>query len=289
MSMADEDVKDTQEVEDTGNNDDTQDLSILSELDIPADVLDGSKADDKEPIIDTGKDKQELSEKMADYETRMQRLEDDKRNLKKALHEARQEKKAKKVDDTVSLTDADLTKIIEEHKDDPSVLLNAVTYKMEQIVKKGKIEAVDEVQVKQKANQLNNFLKSKFGDTLDDDSSELRVGINKAKDFLNVSDHPFGDAIGAAAVVFENMPKLLQAEYERGKNEALTGNVEKNRVSGIKNGNSLMSGSKRTDGGSNKATGLTESQAETAKQLGFKPGTQQYKIYVNQILKSKAA
>jgi hypothetical protein len=264
-------------------------LSILSELDIPADVLDGSKADDKEPIIDTGKDKQELSEKMADYETRMQRLEDDKRNLKKALHEARQEKKAKKVDDTVSLTDADLTKIIEEHKDDPSVLLNAVTYKMEQIVKKGKIEAVDEVQVKQKANQLNNFLKSKFGDTLDDDSSELRVGINKAKDFLNVSDHPFGDAIGAAAVVFENMPKLLQAEYERGKNEALTGNVEKNRVSGIKNGNSLMSGSKRADGGSNKATGLTESQAETAKQLGFKPGTQQYKIYVNQILKSKAA
>ena len=287
----DESGKDTQEVVDPLDEvEDVKDVSIMSESDIVEEALslDGKEPEGKEPEKkDSGY--QELSEKMADLEAKVQKVEADKKNLQKALHEERQsKKKVKQTDDEEAvLSDTDLAKIIQEHKDDPAVLLNAVNYKVQQAMKKGKTEAIDEVQTKQRATQLNNALRSKFGDLLDDESSDLRVSINKAKDFLGMADNPFGDAIGAAAVVFDQLPTIQKLAYEKGVKDALEGKVERNRVSNIEKGKSLFT--KRADGNGqpkDKDTGATESQLDTARRLGFKPGTPQFKMYMGQILKS---
>jgi len=292
--MAEDEGTGSQEVADeVEESEDIKDPAIMTEADIVTDALslEGKEDEGKDTIV---KDKgyQELSEKMADLEAKVQKVEADKKNLQKALHEERQSKKKAKQDDPEEavLSDVDLAKIIQEHKDDPAVLLNAVNYKVQQAIKKGKTETIDEVQTKQRATLLNNALRGKFGDLLDDESSDLRVSINKAKDFLNMTDHPFGDAIGAAAVVFDQLPTIQKLAYDKGVKDALDGKVEKNRVSGIEKGKSLFT-KRTTDGGQpkDKDTGATESQIDTARRLGFKPGTPQFKTYMNQIAKTKAA
>jgi len=292
--MADEDVQEVTD-ENADVNEEKPDPSILSELDIPDDLLtekkDGEDKDKKEEVVDDkgGKQYQELSEKFRGMEDELSKLKKDKSDLKIALHEARQERKKNKEKDAEEfLSDADILKIMEEHTDDKGVMLNAIKHVMAREAKKSKTEVVDEVQAKQKATMFNNALRSKFGEQFDDESSDIRQSINKAKEFLNVTDHPFSDAIGAAAVVFDQLPHLLKMQYEKGKQDALDGKTEKNRVSGIEKGKSLFDGAKRTDGDTDKKA-IPASALETAERLGFKPGSRIFKTYVNQILKTKAA
>jgi len=293
-AMADEDVQEVTD-ESLDVNEEKADPSILSELDIPDDLLtekkDGEDKDKKEEVVDDkgGKQYQELSEKCKGMEDELSKLKKDKSDLKIALHEARQERKKNKEKDAEEfLSDADILKIMEEHKGDDGVTLNALKHVMARESKKSKTEIVDEVQTKQRATMFNNALRSKLGADFEDESSDLRQSINKAKDFLNVTDHPFSDAIGAAAVVFDQLPHLLKMQYEKGKRDAMDGKTEKNRVSGIEKGKSLFDGAKRTDGGTDKQA-IPKSALETAERLGFKPGTRVFKTYVNQILKTKAA
>ena len=300
--MADEDVINEGDSSKDSSSKDDAFLNVFGEDDLSPEILKdivedkgdkGEEDDTKSKVVDDDKGQQVLDERLKEYEGRLDKLETDKKNLQKALHEERQSKKKEKQSvPGETLSDADLAKIIEEHKDDPVVLLNAVAYKAEQIMKKGKSEAVDEVLIKQRSTYLDNLLRSKFGDALDDDGSEIRAGINKAKEYFNVTDHPYGDAIGAAAVVFDQLPKLLQFQYEKGQKDAIDGKVEKSRVADIKNGNSLLSGNKRpiNTETKDKKTGLTETEYETAtKTLGFKPGTPKFNIYVEQIKKRRAA
>lgn len=224
------------------------------------------------------------SEKERELETRVARLESDKSNLKKALHEERQGKKALKETEGTALTDLELTKIIQEHKDDPAVLLNAVSYKMQQLLKKGKSEAVDEVEVKQKQGQLNQMLRERYGDALDDDSSVIRTHINKAKEFLGLNDHPFGDSLGAAVAVFSALPQLLKESYEKGVKDQVDGKAEKVRQESVRGGKVITS-SKKTDALVDKKTGLTESQMEVVKLLHLDKDPKKLQIYKNQILK----
>lgn len=236
-----------------------------------------SKETEKAKVIEPTEKEKEVTE----LKSRLDRLEGDKRDLKKALHEARQEKKKSKDPETV-LTDAELQKIVEEHRDDPKVMFNAVTYKMQQMQKAGKIEAVNEVEIKSKQKDLNNILKDRIKD-IDDEGSETRGIVNRAKTDFNLEDHPFGDFLGAAAAVYVDLPNLAKNWFEEGKKAGLSGKADENRVKGIK-GSQLIPGGKKASLNKNESE-LTADQLDTAKRLGLANDPAKLKLYRSQILK----
>ncbi len=265
----------------------TTDLAEMAgvDLEINLEGVEKEKEEKQEAKNKEEKEKDKTPEPTAkekEMNERLARLESDKRDLKKALHEARQEKKKNKEPETV-LTDAELTKIIEEHHDDPKVMFNAVTYKMQQLLKSGKKETVDEVEIKSKQKDLQNILKDRIKD-IDEDGSQSRGIINRAKTDFNLDDHPFGDFLGAAAAVYVDLPNLAKTWFEEGKKAGLNGKADENRVKGIK-GSQLIPGSKK---GSleKKESELTSDQLDTAKRLGFANDPAKLKLYKSQILRS---
>ena len=268
---------------DVGGEDDPF-MVALTEMDIEdPDSKDSASTDDKKV---EGEDKTaQFADDIKNLQVQVTDLLEKNKGLNRALHEERQSRKAAKTEtsEEAVLSEADLAKIIEEHKDDPAVLLNAVKYMVKQQISTGKTEAVNEVEVKQKATTLNNILRERYGDSLTE-NEQLRSTVDKVKDYLNVKDHPFGDAIGAAGAVFLQLPNLLKAQYERGVKEATDGTAEKNRQVSIRNGQHVEG---KVNGAGGPArdtkTGLTDTELETAKQLGFKPGTPKFNIYVRQI------
>ena len=162
-----------------------------------------------------------------------------------------------------------------------------MAYKAQQVAKATKKEAIDEVEVKQKKGELDRMLQERYGDALNDESGPLRQTVNKVRDYLGLQEHPYGEALSVAGAVFIQLPKLLRQQYEKGVKDSESGTVEKNRKASIRSGQTFFGngGEKEKE----KKAGLSESEMETAKRLGFKPGSPQWKIYTSQIKRAKAA
>ena len=263
------------------------DIDKMAGVDLDVDLHLAEEEKDKEEVKEPEKKEAKLPEptqKEKEYEDRLSRLERDKSDLKKALHESRQErKKAKEPESQAVLTDAELMKIVEEHKDDPKVMFNAVAYKMQQAMKTGKAEAVNEVEIKGKQGQLNAILKDRIKE-FDDESSEPRNLISRAKTDFNLDDHPFGDFLGAAAAVYMDLPNIAKGWIEEGKKQALNGKADETRKEGIKKGQ-LSGGGPKIPAGKAKDE-LTPSELETARRMGLTTPEKQ-KLYKTQLLKSR--
>lgn len=268
----------------------------LAGLDLDVDLHDEETEKEEESRAEEKKVEQEKkgvkppepSVREKELEERTARLERDKNDLKKALHEARQErKKAKETESQVTLSDAELQKIVEEHKDDPKVMFNAVAYKVQQMMKAGKAETVNEVEVKQRRNELNTILKERIKDYENEDG-EPRSLINRAKTDFNIEDHPYSDFLGAAAAVYMDLPNLIKGWMEEGKKQALNEKADNNRKTDIKK-SQLTPGGSKTPTGKVKDSGLTPSQMETAVRMGFDKSPEKMKIFKSQILKGANA
>jgi len=214
----------------------------------------------------------------------LEQLRKDKNDLKKALHEARQEKKKPKEEDVV-LSDAEIAQIIKEHKDDPAVLTNAIKYMVQQQVKGVKKDAVNEVEVTQRKQQFDSVLRERYKD-YDDEDSPIRKSTEKAKDIMMIKDHPFADTLGTAVTVFANLPNISKYWFEEGKKAATDEKINAAREKQIQDGKVTPPGSKSTVSISTK-DGLTESQMETAKKFGFDKDPKKMKIFMTQILGKK--
>ena len=251
---------------------------------------DGKVQDEKKTTV-IEEDKKEDKKKEPDGESEVAKLKSeldqirkDKSDLKKALHEARQEKKKPKEEDPV-LSEAELAQIIKEHNDDPAVLMNAVKYMVNQQVKGAKKDVANEVEVKEKQRQFDAILRERYKD-FDDEDSPIRKSTEKAKDVMMIKDHPFADTLGTAVTVFANLPNISKYWFEEGKKAATDEKVNAAREKQIKDGKLTPPGSKSTVPIDNK-TSLSESQLETAKRFGFDKDPKKMKIYMNQILGKK--
>jgi len=166
--------------------DDKDGFNALSDADGVV-IDDGGKLDiedDKKTKTIEEPEKKTKEEKKddPDYKSLYEQIRKDKNDLKKALHEARQERKSKKEEDSEAvLSDAELMQIIKEHKDDPAVMMNAMKYMVQQQVKGVKKEAVNEIEVSEKNRQFDTILRERYSDYDDDDSpiSFLRFGCGK--------------------------------------------------------------------------------------------------------------
>jgi hypothetical protein len=267
-----------------------EDKEEITDIDTPDGVLlgDEKKVEEtkKTDVLDEEKEdkKQKEDTELTRIKSEVEKLRNDKRDLKKALHEARQERKGKKEDD-VTLTDAELVQIVEQHKDDPTVLMNAVKYMVNQQVKGAKKEAVNEVEVQQKKTQFDAIDRNYYKD-FDDEDSPIRKSVEKAKDVMMIKEHPFGDTLGAAVTVYANLKNITEYWFEQGKKAATDDKVNKAREQQIKDGKLTPPGSKGTVELKDSKK-LSESEMETAKRFGFDKDPKKMKIYMNQILNRK--
>lgn len=222
----------------------------------------------------TGKEKESAEEnRFKEIEGKIARLEQDKKNLQKALHTERQKKKEPAKEDSVTLSDDQLLGIIKENPENPEVLLRVVRYVSERAAKGEKAAAISEIDVSQKSKAVNNMVLERYP-SLAEESSEMRTEIDAVKESLGLKDSPFGDAFAVGVKVVEQLPTLLRNAFEKGKAEALKDAAEKKRGDKIED-------TKLTPKGKGKAADdadeLTQDQSSTASQLGMTPS--QKKIY----------
>lgn len=249
----------------------------------PDDVEDEAEAkksdeDDEEGGKPDGKEKGErkeekrlLDDDAATLKARVERLEADKSNLKKALHEERQAKKKSKAEDTeeTQLTDAQLLAIMKEHQDDPSTMFNIIKHVATQAAKGIKKEALSEADVKNRSKQAESFLRERIPQLYEEDS-DVRLNVNKVRDDLGLDDDPVGDYLAAGVIALNRTPELAEYWYKKGKADALG---QKGREKDIADGGLTPSGKKA---GKPKVT-LTKDMEDLAQQMGLTPS--QRKLY----------
>ncbi len=144
-------------------------------------------------------------------------------NLNKALHEERQsKKKAAEKGGEPAFTKAQLKELWTEHRDDPDVLFNILSYMADETARSAQAKAVDQVELVSKKKEVDDYLAQNFPD-LANDGSPLRVGVDKAKQELMLADHPFGDILALGLNNLLNLPGTVRAAYEMGKKEAQGG------------------------------------------------------------------
>ena len=254
------------------------------------DKKDDISSDDKGDDKGDKKDEQTIKDlmgKISALEAKNMELD---KAAKRAFYDIRQEKKGLKIEskkDGEDLSDADIKAILAAHKDDPEVMFNALVYKAEKIAKGGVKSAVDEVETKGKADKLNLVLKGRFGDTLDDPTSDIRKSIDRAKDFLNLGDNPYSDFLAYAATVADALPQIAKQYYEKGQKEGLGKSADENRLNDIED--KKLGNGKGGNGNGEKKNQLTDSQMETAKLLGFANNPAKMKTYREQIFRRAKA
>ncbi len=238
------------------------------------------KPDGDEPPADKGDKKVEEADKLKAFETRLERLERDKKNLQIALHKERQGKKtAEKAKPEDVLTDEQLEKIIEENPD-PKTQLRVVRYMAEKIAKGMKDTAIADVNTTQRSKAMEKLLLDRYP-ALAEEGSDMRVEVDEAKEHLGIKDHPYGDFFAVGSKVLESLPQLLKNAYEKGKQDAISVKAEEKRGEKIKESDLTPKGKKSA---TSSVDSLTKEQQETAKQMGMSPS--QMKVYAKLVGKS---
>lgn len=214
--------------------------------------------------------------------TRISQLESDKNNLKKALHEERQSKKKSPAGDSggedAVLSDSQLLKIMEEYKDDNATILNVIKYQAERSAKQAGKKAVEDVEIINRKKEADQFLVTMYPD-LEKDDSDIRIAVNQTKDRFGVQDHPLGDLFATGVQVLLHLDQIKKASFEEGKKETLGESAEKGRKQNIAGSGVIVKGKGSPGPGEKPGGGMTEGHLETAKKLGFKPGTRQYETF----------
>src|SRR4030042_2140190 len=165
-------------------------------------------------------------------------------------------------------------------------MFNALTYKMGQLMKSGKKEACDEVEIKKRQKELDGILKQRVPD-FDDEDNQTRQIVERAKKDFRLEDHPYSNFIAAGAALYLNFDAIRQSIYEEGKKSALNEKAEDNRKKGIKEGQLTPGGTKLGATGKPRDE-LTADQLETAKRLGLN-NPEKMKTYKTTVFNSNAS
>ena len=260
------------------------DKDFMTEVEIEG--LDTSEETDEEKEEKEKKEKEaSASEKDEDAEvlknlrTQLERLQTDKTNLNKALHQERQKLKTvkKESEETEPLDEKQLLKILEENEGDSQTILNIVKYQAEQAARKITGEVVTTADLKNKQKEMNTTLYSMYP-SLSDESSDMRKAVDETMDYYNLKTHPLGEAAAVGIQVLSSLPNMLAAAEKRGKEGALKEKADSSRKTSIKDNVSLSSKKSLKD-----TDELTGSRQEAAKQLNLTPS--QMKTYKKLVAK----
>lgn len=278
-------MPDDKEKEDLEEKDDHLDAVELEGFDdnLPPEkeeVLDEDLDDDKEDKDkkSKGEEKEEitlesLQDQLKDFEKQATKKDIQITNLNKAIHGLRQENKKLKTSpaDTdesgeAPLTKAQLTGLIEEHKDDPNTMLNIIEYVSKQAASKTKKDAVNEIEISQTKRQADEFMTQNFPD-VQKEGTELKGIVDETRSKLFLDDHPLSDQLTLGALIMYDLENIKKASFEQGKEESLKGKAEDKRKKDVNDKKLTPSGKK---GGDKKGeSSLTSDQEDVAKRLGL--------------------
>jgi len=259
---------DVEEKEDETKDDSLEDVlleGLEKEEQEEVDLGEESEKEEDEPSKKkktSDKDDAEKTE-LESLKEQLSELRNDKIDLNKALHQARQKAKATKKEVEAPLTDAQLLKILDEADNDPQTVLNVVRYQAEQAARKISGEAISGAELKRKQRESDKVLYEMYP-SLSDESSDIRKAVDETKSYYGLDGNPLGDFFATGVQVLSALPGLLSAAEKRGEEKALKGKADDRRKKSIKDNLSHAKGGKKSF-----VTGLSESQAETAKQLGL--------------------
>ena len=208
----------------------------------------------------------DIEKRLADVEKNYSRATAHLDDLKKALHQTRQEnKRLKETKDGGEevFTDAQLKAILEEHGSDWGVAMNVIKQMVKQESKKGDKQVLDDVETKQVRTNLEGFLSREWPEAMQD-GSEARTNIEKAKEHFKIAEHPFADFLAASAYVMTNIKTITKSIEDRVRKEALGDKAEAARKQTVVS-------TKLSDKGSKAAAprGLPVDVSSKAKQMGL--------------------
>jgi len=215
-------------VDDDDNDDDSEDESE-----------DESDEDDSQD--------EDLRKELEDYKSQLEQKRVEIAKLNSGAYKMRNEIKAlkgKKEEDT-TFTDAQITKILDEHRDDPAVLLQVFKQVAKQQTAGVKDDVVTATEIAQTKANLDNFLHDNWPELSDEKSQEFSQ-LQQAKQWMKIDDHPYGDFLSLGAVMLQRMPEMIEQAKKDGRAEALkekSDSVRKKNVKGTKlSGKGKMSG-----------------------------------------------
>jgi hypothetical protein len=259
-----------------------EDSNIFT-ADIDDGPADGKPDDDKDPDIkvtepdtepaakepeakpDTEPDKTEpkddpLKAIESKYETRMADLQKEINRLGYALRKA--EKAPEKKEDEPKFSRAQLLSIMQEHREDPAVMMQVFEELAKDAAKGAEISATKAADIAGKKTQMDAWLRKIDG--IDDEASPVGQTVNKIIGDLYLDDHPFAKFLAASVNVNMNFDKLVAARVEEVKKELLGEKAEDVRKANIKTTAPTSPGKPSQ---SKEAVTLTASQLETARNL----------------------
>ncbi|MFH1641047.1 MAG: hypothetical protein ABIA66_03680, partial [Candidatus Omnitrophota bacterium] len=218
--MADDNLAEDQAT----NEDDLDDADGLSDdindeltLDFKADE-ESEKKEKKEK--DKSKD-DDIIKEVDTLKSELEQLKEDKKNLNKALHSLRQEKKKDSVKaDTGRLSEAQLKQIIEDNPEDTETQFRVLRYLAEEYSKGASKEAVNAAEISRTKTKLDDYLNEQYPE-ITEDGSDMRREVEEAKTGLALENHPFGDYLAVAARVLDAVPNLMKDAFEKGKAQGL--------------------------------------------------------------------
>lgn len=197
-----------------------------------------------------------------------------------ALRTANKEKVETK-GDSEQFTDAQLLAIMNEHKEDPTVLLQV----MKEVSKANGKDIEESVgrsaDIKTKLVGQTTFLEQSFPDVLKE-GTEAAEMVEKARDYMHLKDHPFGDWLAVATYNLQNMPQIIEKAKAEAKAEALGKTADDTRKQKIKTNTPGSSG--KSNGA--KTPALSKTQNETARML-FPKNKKLQEKYAGMLGKSK--
>lgn len=183
------------------------------------------------------------------------------KQLNRKFYNLRKESREKKAESTEGdkpqFTDAQLLKILEEHRDDPAVTLQVMKHMTEQAAKATKKEAVEDSTLNQQKTQAETWLKQNIPQ-LYEEGSELREKTDEIRSTLRLNDHPLGDFLAVAAAQVSAIPNMIKQAREDERKKALAEAAEASRKAAVKGGGPANA---RADhkGGSGDETGFRAS------------------------------
>ncbi len=264
--MAEEATVEIPEIEEPEDN------AVISDIDVP-------KLDDEEET-DSNKDDDEAQKAAAadrdaqndEFKSRFDKLEKELNESKneieklnkgnaKLAYENRQLLKSQKDDDPESrLTPAQLAQIINENKDDTTILVHAINELIDQKAIDAQKLTDKKVETSKKQTQIDSLMEG-----WKDHIEQNRESLDKIIEYHDLGDHFAKDYLAAGAMLVANWKDVVEKIKDEAKKEALSGISEKNRKSNIKNNKPDTGGDETAISDDNTPTNW----AETADRLGM--------------------
>ena len=229
---------------------------------------------EEEPPAEKPEDKPAEKAETPDYGKQITELQAKNEELQKQLNRKfynlrKESKKAESTEgDKPQFTDAQLLKILEEHRDDPAVTLQVMKHMTEQAAKTTKKEAVEDSTLLQQKTQADTWLKANIPQ-LYEDGSELREKTDEIRSTLRLNDHPLGDFLAVAAAQVSAIPNMIKQAREDERKKALAEAAETSRKAAVKGGGPASAKADHKGGtdetsfrASGKSMGLTGSQLD---------------------------